>query len=152
VDHRDLLSGLFWLGISIFVCIESIRCGIGTFRSPGPGFFPFWSAVILGTFAVILLVNIRLKKKWKRKIADLWKGVEWKKVIWVLFSLFLYPFVLPIMGYLITTFGLMAFSIAIMGRSKVWVQGVRALIITLVSYVIFYILLSIALPKGILGF
>jgi membrane protein implicated in regulation of membrane protease activity len=56
------------------------------------------------------------------------------------------------MGYLITTFGLMAFSIGIMGRSKVWVQGVSALIITLVSYVIFYILLSIALPKGILGF
>jgi hypothetical protein len=152
MDYRDLLSGLFWLGISVFVCIESIRADIGTFHAPGSGFFPFWSAVILGTFAVILLVTLRLKKKRKRKIADLWKGVEWKNVIWVLFSLFLYPFVLPIMGYLITTFGLMAFSIGIMGRSKVWVQGVSAFIITLVSYVIFYILLSIALPKGILGF
>jgi putative tricarboxylic transport membrane protein len=152
VDHRDLLSGLFWLGISVFVGIESILIDIGTFHSPGPGFFPFWSAVIMGTFSVILLVTISLRKKWKRKIADLWKGVEWKKVIWVLFSLFLYPILLPFMGYLITTFGLMAFSIGIMGRSKVWVQGVSALIITLVSYIIFYIFLSIALPKGILGF
>jgi hypothetical protein len=152
VDHRDLLSGLFWLGISIFVCFESVRSGIGTFHSPGPGFFPFWSAVILGTFAAILLVTISLKKKLKRKIGDLWKGVEWKKVIWVLCSLFLYPFVLPIMGYLMATFGLMTFSIGIMGRSKVWVHGVSALIITLVSYVIFCIFLSIALPKGILGF
>jgi hypothetical protein len=56
------------------------------------------------------------------------------------------------MGYLIATFGLMAFSIGIMGRSKVWVQGVSALIITLGSYAIFCILLSIALPKGILSF
>jgi hypothetical protein len=152
VDRRDLFSGLFWLGISIFVGYESMRCGIGTFSSPGPGFFPFWSAVILGTFAGILLIPFRLKQKRKRKIADLWKGVEWKKVIWVLFFLFLYPFVLPIMGYLIATFGLMAFSIGIMGRSKVWVQGVSALIITLVSYAIFCILLSIALPKGILSF
>jgi hypothetical protein len=152
VDHRDLLSGLFWLGISIFVCLECIRTGIGTFHAPGPGFFPFWSAVILGTFAIILLVTISLKKKWKRKIVDLWKGVEWKKVIWVLFCLFLYPFVLPIMGYLITTFGLMVFSLWIMGRSKIWVHGISALIITLLSYVIFYILLDIALPKGIFGF
>jgi hypothetical protein len=152
VDRRDLFSGLFWWAISILGGYESIRCGIGTFSSPGPGFFPFWSVVILGTFATILLVPFRLKQKRKRKIADLWKGVEWKKVIWVLFALFLYPFILPIMGYLITTFGLMAFSIGTMGRSKVWVQGVSALIITLFSYAIFYILLSIALPKGILSF
>jgi putative tricarboxylic transport membrane protein len=152
VDHRDLLSGLFWLGVSIFVCIESILCNIGTFHSPGPGFFPFWSAVIMGMFSVLLLVTISLRKKWKRKIADLWKGVEWQKIIWVLISLFLYPFVLPIMGYLITTFGLMAFSVGIMGKSKVWVLGVSALIITLVSYIIFDIFLTIALPKGILGF
>jgi hypothetical protein len=152
VDRRDLFSGLFWLGISIFVGYESMRCGIGTFSSPGPGFFPFWSAVILGTFAVILLVTTNLRKKWKRKIRDLWKGGGWQKVIWVLFSLFLYPFLLPIMGYLITTFGLMAFSIGIMGRWKVWVQGVSGLIITLVSYFIFYMLLGVQLPRGIFGF
>lgn len=152
MDRRDLFSGLFWLGISIFGVYESIGCGIGTFGSPGPGFFPFWCAVVLGTFAGLLLVTFRLKKKRKRKIADLWKGAKWKKVIWVLFSLFLYSFFLPIMGYLITTFGLMAFSIGIMGRSKVWVQGVSALIITLASYAVFYGLLSIALPKGILSF
>ena len=152
MDHRDLLSGLFWLGISIFVVIESILMDIGAFHSPGPGFFPFWSAVIVGTFAIILLVTIRLKKKWKRKIRDLWKGVQWQKVIWVLFSLFLYPFLLPIIGYLITTFGLMVFSISIMGRSKLWVQGISGLIITLVSYFIFYMLLGVQLPQGIFGF
>jgi membrane protein implicated in regulation of membrane protease activity len=56
------------------------------------------------------------------------------------------------MGYLITTFGLMAFSIGIMGRWKVWVQGVSGLIITLVSYFIFYMLLGVQLPRGIFGF
>jgi len=152
VDHRDLLSGLFWLGICVFVCLESVWCGIGTLHSPGPGLFPFLSGVILGTFAVVLLVTNNLKKKSRGKIRDLWRGTEWKKVVWILFSLFLYPFVLPIMGYLITTFGLMAFSLGIMGRSKVWVQGVSALMITLVSYVVFYILLGVILPKGILGF
>ena len=152
MDHRDLLSGLFWLGICVFVCFESIRSGIGTFHSPGPGLFPFLSGVIVGAFAVVLLVTNSLQKKPRGRIRDIWRGMEWKRVVWILFSLFLYPFALPIMGYLITTFGLMAFSLGIMGRSKVWVQGVSALMITSVSYVVFYFLLGVVLPKGIFGF
>ena len=148
----DRLSGLFWLAISTYVCIESIRSGIGTFHSPGPGFLPFWSGVILGMFAIILVVASILKKRGKRKIKDLWKGVNWDKVIWVLLSLFIYPLLFPVMGYLITTFGLMTFLLVLMGRSKVWIQGVSAFIIVFVSYLIFYVLLDIKLPRGIFGF
>jgi putative tricarboxylic transport membrane protein len=152
MDRRDLLGGLFWLGISIFVCVVSIRDEFGTFHSPGPGFFPFLSAIVLGAFAIILMITSSLKKRWERKMADLWKGLEWKKVAWVLFSLFLYPLVLPFLGYLLATFGLMAFLLGVMGRTKVWVRGVNALIVTLASYVIFYKLLDVRLPKGMLGF
>jgi hypothetical protein len=74
------------------------------------------------------------------------------KVIWVLFSLFLYPIVLPIAEYFITTFGLMAFLLCIRKRSKVWIPGMTALAITLISYVIFYTLLDVKLPKGIFSF
>lgn len=45
MNLRDQLSGLFWLEISIFVCIEGLRIGIGTFQSPAPGFLPFWLGV-----------------------------------------------------------------------------------------------------------
>ena len=152
MDRRDLLGGLFWLAISIFVCLVSIQDDFGTFHSPGPGFFPLLSAIVLGAFAIILLVTSNLKNRWERKIADLWEGLEWKKVAWVLFSLFTYPLVLPFLGYLLATFGLMAFLLGVMRRSKPWVRGVNALIVTLASYVIFYILLDVRLPKGILGF
>jgi len=152
MNLRDQSSGLFWLGISIFVCIESIRSGIGAFHSPGSGFLPFWCGVILAVFSLILVTTSTLMKQWKGRITDLWKGTEWNKVIWVLFSLFLYPFVLPFVGYLIATFGLMIFLISIMGRSKVWIPGVSAFIIVLVTYVIFHLLLDVRLPTGILGF
>jgi hypothetical protein len=110
------------------------------------------SGATLGTFAIILVVTSSLKKREKGKITDLWKGVGWNKVIWVLLPLFIYPLLLPVMGYLITTFGLMTFLLILMGRSKVWIQGVSAFIIVSVSYLIFYILLEIKLPKGIFGF
>jgi len=125
---------------------------VGAFHSPGPGFLPFWSALILGTLSILLMVTSILRKKWERGIMNLWKGLEWNKVLWVLFSLFLYPVVLPIAGYLITTFGLMAFLLCIMKRSKVWIMGMSALAIALISYVIFYTLLHVKFPNGIFGF
>jgi len=39
VDRRHIISGLFWLAISIFVCKTAIQLGVGTFASPGSGLF-----------------------------------------------------------------------------------------------------------------
>jgi hypothetical protein len=82
---------------------------------------------------------------------DLWRGLDWLRVIWVLLSLFLYPILLPITGYLIATFMLIAFLLFIGVRSKVWIDVASALAITVISYVIFSTLLDVKLPKGIFG-
>jgi putative tricarboxylic transport membrane protein len=151
MKRRDLLAGLFWLGISVFVIIESVRSDIGSLHSPGPGFLPFWSAVILGVLSIVLLATTSLKKKWEGKLTDLWRGLDWNRVIWVAFSLFLYPILLPFGGYLVTTFALITFLLCIGERSKLWIDVASALAIALVSYVIFYTLLDVKLPKGIFG-
>ena len=149
----DQLTSLFWLAISIFVCLESIRVDVGTPRVPGPGFLPFWAGVVLGTSAIIILVKSISKRYWQKETTNL--GMKKKKsvkVVWVLFSLLLYLFLLPIIGYLISTFGLMTFLLLIMGRSKLWIHGLSAIIIVLASYLIFCVLLDVRLPRGVLGF
>ena len=153
MNIRDLSSGLFWLGISTFVCVKSNLLGIGTFRSPAPGFFPFWAGALLGMFAIFVMVkSFLLKKKGGKKIADLWKGMEWHKVIYVLFSLFVYVILLPKLGFLIATFGLMTFLFGIKGRPRLWLQAVSAIVIVLATYVIFHFWLEVQLPRGLLGF
>jgi len=152
MNSRDRFSGFFWLAISILVCMESIKSGIGTFRSPGAGFLPFWSGVALGTFAIILVASDILKEKGGRKNINLWEGKRWRNVILILLSLFVYALLLPKLGYLITTFGLMAFLYSMIGRPRLWVQGVSALITVLVTYIIFHVWLEVQLPKGVFGF
>jgi putative tricarboxylic transport membrane protein len=151
VTRRDLLAGLFWLGISVFVVIQSVKSDLGSLHSPGPGFLPFWSAVILGTLSIILIATTSLRKKWEGKLVDLWRGLDWVRVIWILLSLFLYPILLPVTGYLITTFVLIAFLLRIGVRSKLWIDVASALAITIISYVIFCTLLDVKLPRGIFG-
>ena len=152
MNFRDHLSGFFWLAISIFVCAESIQVDLGTFHSPGPGFLPFWAGVVLGTFSIILIVTTFLNKKGKGKLKEMWKGMAWKKVILVLFFLLLYILLLPRIGYITATFGLMIFMSGIIKRSKLWIELVIPLITVLASYFIFNIWLGIQLPKGIFGF
>lgn len=148
----DQLSGFFWLAISIFVCIEASRVGIGDVHSQGPGFLPFLSGVMLGTFSIILVVTNTLKKQGKGNIADTWKGISWGKVILVLILLFTYAFLLPTIGYLIATFGLIILLFGIVGKTKVWIKVVAGIITVLATYIVFYVWLEVQLPKGILGF
>jgi putative tricarboxylic transport membrane protein len=153
INRRNLLAGFFWLGISIFVIVESVKSDIGSLHSPGPGFLPFWSAIFLGTLSVILLVMNMLKRNRDGgKLLDLWRGLDWSRVLVVLLALFLYPvLLLPITGYLIATFALILFLLRAGERSKLWIDTASALAITLISYLIFYILLDVKLSKGILG-
>ncbi len=150
--NSDKVSGFFWLAISIFVCIEAARVGIGSFRSQGPGFLPFWSGVMLSTFSIILVVTSTLKKMEKREIKNLWKGMSWGKVILVSILLLSYAFLLPILGYLIATFALIILLFGIVGKTKVWIKAVAGIITVLATYIVFYVWLEVQLPNGILGF
>jgi putative tricarboxylic transport membrane protein len=150
---HDQLSGLFWMAISILVVCggESIRGKVGAFHYPGPGFLPLWSGVGLGVFSIILVVQSSLKKRGV-KIRDLWIGKKWGNVIWIITSLFVYAILLPRIGYLITTFALMTLLYGLVGRTKLWIQGVTALITALLSYLVFNVWLQVRMPDGILGF
>ena len=149
---RDQLGGLFWLGISIFVCVEAVSSSVGTFQMPGPGFFPFWLGVALGIFSIILIVATILEKKEKEKIRNLWKGRKWVKLVFVFATLVVYAVFLPSLGYLVATFGLMILLLGAIERSRLWVKVMVAFATASVTYIVFDLWLEVQLPKGIFGF
>jgi putative tricarboxylic transport membrane protein len=152
MNLREQLSSLFWLGIAVFVCVEAVESGVGSFKVPGPGFLPFWSGVILGALAIFQVAANFSRESETEERSHLWKGMKWWKVVLVLISFFIYALLLSRLGYLITTFGLMFFLLNVMGRIKLWVRLANAVVTSLVTYVLFSLWLSIPLPKGLLGF
>jgi putative tricarboxylic transport membrane protein len=152
LNRRDLLASLFWLGISIFVCVLSVRSDVGSLHAPGPGFLPFCAAFVLGALSLVLMVTNYRGKVWQGQLSDMWKGLEWRRVLLVMVALFLYPLLLPLMGYLITTFALILFLLCLVERSKMWIEVASSLAIVLASYFIFFVLLDVKLPKGMFGF
>ncbi len=147
VNRRDLISGLFWLAVAIFVLTKALELGVGTFSTPGAGFMLFWSSIIFGLLSTILVVKSAVHTGGQKGIAELWHGVTWGNVIITVVALVLYSLFLVKVGFVIATTAFMAVLYAV-GRMKVWVVIASALVTVALTYVIFHYALQIEFPRG----
>ncbi len=150
MDRKHLVSGLFWLAISIFVGIMALDLGLGTFSSPGSGFIFFWSSVGLGSLSVILIAKSIFRTGGAKPLADLWKDLKWGNALLAIIILFVYALVLTKFGFILATFVLM-FVLFGIGRSSYRVAILSALITTILSFIMFRYFLEVHLPRGIIG-
>ncbi len=149
--RRDILSCVVLLFFSIHVLIVSLRLGIGPYQSPGPGFIPFWSSLLLALFSCLLLCSRFLQTEDPDRLADLWRGRDWGHTIIAVTVLITYCMALPKLGYLIATFGLMLVLFTL-GKMKFWVVIPCSLLAVLLTYGLFGYLLKMPLPRGIFSF
>ena len=152
-NKRETIGIAVWLLIAAFVMICSWNIGLGEYANPGPGFFPFWSALLLGVLSLLIMVDLYLTPE---AVAiegktDLWKDFNWGKVTVIITALFAYCLVLTKLGYLISTMALMM-VLFYMGKMKPWAVIAGSMLAVLLSYCLFLYGLKTPLPKGILVF
>ena len=147
----DRGSSLFWLLLSAYACIESLRMGIGTPRKPGMGFMTFGAAGILGVFSLILFVKASFEKEGD-KVASAFSGILWKRVLFVLIVIVCYGKFMPYLGYLLSTSLLMFFLFFILKGTRWWWAVGSSLLTTFFTYYIFSIGLKCQFPRGLFGF
>lgn len=151
-DKADPVSGLFWLIFSAFASYESYSLGLGTLHQPGPGFFFFWTGIVIAILSLIVIV-ISLKKRPSEEAQQPAFGKKnLTKIVLVLISLLLYALLMERLGFLIVT---LLFFIFLLGaiEKKRWSFAVLvSLIVTALSYLVFEKALQSQLPKGLLDF
>lgn len=152
-NKREIIGIAVWLLIAAFVMISSWNMGLGEYENPGPGFFPFWSALLVGALSLLMMGKIYLQKETVaiEEKADLWKNLNWGKNTVIIVALFAYCLVLPKLGYLISTMALMM-VVFYVGRMKPWAVIAGSLLAVLLSYCLFFYGLKTQLPRGIWGF
>jgi putative tricarboxylic transport membrane protein len=145
MNRKGYLQVLVWFLLSIFLGIESFQLGLGTPSAPGAGFMPFLFAVFLFTLSIILFFQTTFSQK---SVAN--KRVELRLgALSVLCSIVAYVFVYKQLGYLLSTFLLMTFLFKILGtRRWFWAVG-QGILVSVLSYIVFGILLKLNLPSGI---
>lgn len=149
----DIGSSIFWLMISIYICIHSIRLSLGNVHNPGPGFLFFWSGTVLGILSIVVLLTALTTKR-RDTIENqekIFENVNWMKIIFTLISLVAYAILLENLGFLISTFLFITFLLTSIGAKKFYLVILVALVSTFLSYALFELWLHTRLPKGILG-
>lgn len=131
-------AAILWLGM----CLR-----VGTFRSPGPGFFPCLLAVILIALSFFLIIPSPKEKKKSSPFSSQSLG----RVLIIYGALLGYFFTLEYLGFAITGFLLMMFFFVVIDRQKMKTATVTAIIFMMLAYVLFNVVLKSHLPQGVLG-
>jgi putative tricarboxylic transport membrane protein len=152
MNKRDLVSGLAWLFVGLFIIIGSLSSlEIGTLTSPAPGLFPFIAGVVLSLLSLAILIKAVFVKE-ERSLGELWGRSNWLGVFYAIGSLLIYSILLEWVGFVIMTTLLLIFLSRAIEPQK-WKMAIGLAISSSVGfYLLFDRVLQVLLPKGIFGF
>jgi putative tricarboxylic transport membrane protein len=142
------MVGIPFLVLSCLVMVESVRLKLDSIHNPGPGFMPFFLGLAL---AILSILSLFFTKE-QDDVAALWK--DWKRrksTFYIVAGLVIYLLLLKTLGFYIDTLLLMFFLFKLSGE-KGYRRPVLISLLTLgITYLLFYKLLFIPFPRGLLG-
>jgi putative tricarboxylic transport membrane protein len=149
MNKRDLISSVFWMIFGAMFTIGGLKYGLVQQGIPGPGSFPFIVGLIcIGLSLVVFIVAFMQKPLSFKNFFPQESSLP--KLILALMSILGYGFLLKSMGFVLTTFIFLLFSLRLIGREN-WVTTlIFSLLVAVISRILFTSL-QVELPKGILG-
>ena len=137
MKRQDIIASIFWLVLSVIAMLISQTYGLGTLRSPGPGFSPFVFAALLCIVSCCFLSYLLFRKYRTATVKkERIQNSVWKLAV-TLGALYAYGFALRPVGYLISTF-LVLTILSKPAGSKNWAGLlITSALATLVSYFLF---------------
>ncbi len=153
MKNRDLHSSMFWMGFGVLFVVGSLQQGLLRKGIPGPGFLPFILGIVLMGLSLMILIPALSKKEESIEGRHFFPEKDSpKKLLFTLICSFGYVISLGYAGYLLATFLFMLFISRGMESHSWKTLFILAISTSILSYLLFVILLEVQLPPGILGF
>jgi putative tricarboxylic transport membrane protein len=143
----EIIAAAFWLAVAAGVTWAGAGLGLGTLSDPGPGGMIFWVGLAMTVLSLATLA-VALRQPAGSGLAGLWQGTRWWLVPYVVALLALYAWLLPALGFLITTVLLLLILFLTIDRQSWVAPPLGAVLITAVAYIVFRRLLGTQLPAG----
>ena len=144
---RKITTFIFWFGLSLFFCIESFRLGPGSFHAPGPGFFTFWTSLVIGLLVIVSFLQ-EMRKTLIKDVTPLFKGKNLRNVIYANGFLFGYAGMIDKIGFFLCTLFFIAFCLKVVGSMKWKIVILISFSVAIIVYMVFVYWLAIPLPEG----
>lgn len=145
----EVMPSIAWIIIGIMICVASTALKLGSWGHPQPGLFPFLLGCGIIALSVFHMIPQLYKKSQEGKTLLYWEGL--KRVIIVFTLLVFYALGLERLGFMTCTYVFFVAIFKSLGRKSWGYAILTSLIVTILSYIVFEILLKVNLPKGPLG-
>jgi ABC-type phosphate/phosphonate transport system permease subunit len=150
MKRHDLISSVVFFCVGLFIVLYAPQFDLGSLRSPGSGFMPFLSGLIVCGLATTTFLRAFFDKS--DEVEKIWAEVKLLKLISTILILIAYAFLISLLGYIICSFFLILFLTRYIG-SQTWPKSVLlGVLSSILSYLLFETWLKAQLPIGILGF
>ena len=142
-SQRDFYAGLLLIAVGAAFAIGATNYNFGSAIRPGPGYFPFGLGIILAILGAIVFFT-----SFNRRCTD---GdpighIPWRPLLCIVGAILFFGLALPRLGFVIS-FPLMIIMTAAGGSEFTWKDAVlNALILTVMSYLIFIYGLQLTIP------
>jgi len=144
----QIIVTFFWIGFGIFVMIFSFRLGLGSFNNPDAGLLPF---LLGGLLSFLCFCDLTIFLLGKRKFEEASKEektqISYRKIGFVIASLFIYSFILEKLGFVITTWIFLILLFRGMGNK--WMTTFAASIFTVLATYFVFTFFGVRFPSGI---
>lgn len=142
----DRIAAVVLILVGIGAAFGALEIGFGSFRSPGPGFLPFWLSVVLTIIsAVYFIINLGRDAKVK-----LWPEKTWFRPLVAIVVMFAYGYFMKWFGFCTATLLLFVTWMTVVAKEKWSTVALVSISTTVITYLLFEVFLKVPLPKGIL--
>ena len=146
------IYNLIWILLAIGICIQSVGLTLWGPYGPGSGLIPFIVGLFIGMIGLLLFVKELRRGSQKGATRKFWGSPNAaKRVGYLLGGLCAMAYLMPILGFLITSFLVTAFMLYVIEPQKWFMVVATSAPSCLSVYFLFGYILQIPLPKGFLG-
>jgi len=152
--YLDSVSGAILFFFGLVICLTSLRYPLGSFHSPGAGFFPLLASLLLMSLSAVLGIYPFLKKRELRgRKVSFFSGKEAPRRILLAFvALVAYRYLLPILGFGPATFVFFSLVVKRLGHYSWRASLLFSLLAALGAYFLFQVWLKVQMPVGMFKF
>lgn len=151
--NLDRISGIIFFLLGLGICLKSLTYPMGSLSGPGAGLFPLLSSIIVMGLSGLMTAQTFLKKDTgEASKARFFPSKETPTRIFIAFMALLgFRYLLPIIGFGISTFIFIFFLVKFVGHFSWKVSIFFSVLAGLVAYYLFQVFLKIPFPRSILG-
>jgi hypothetical protein len=150
--RADRIFGVIGLGLSLWLYLESRRFDYMLEFTPGPGFFPFWTAVVLAFLSSwLLLTTGRRRPSPDDAMTILPKRHALYRVGFICLMLAGVTTLMPLLGFSLTICLFVSVILVALERYSIAKGLGYGIAYAAVAWTIFEHLMEMGLPKGFLG-